>query len=392
MAAVVVAAALSARAGDQVTSSPAKQAVEIAAIYFPGFHRDDHMDKWLGKGFTEWKLLMEAKPLFPGHRHLQPEWGAFDEADPVWMEKQIELAAAQGIGVFVFDWYWYDGVKILHRPLEEGFLKARNRSKLKYALMWANHDWRNCFPAPRDNKQTVWLPSRATPADFERHIAHCIATHFNQPNYWRVDGGLYFSIFDAETFVRQLGGADKARTVVDAARRQVEAAGLGKLHLAAFTGSPAAAATLRDAGFDSLTAYNVTASGKARLPDRPLDEYADLVARHESFWKEMDSGVLPFAPIVTVGWDTTPRWAKDCPWPPANLGYPYSPVVVHNTPERFGDLCRKARRHVESARLRPPMILINAWNEWTEGSALLPERVYKTRFLEEARKALGTGR
>lgn len=60
---------------------------------------------------------------------------------------------------------------------------------------------------------------------------------------------------------------------------------------------------------------------------------------------------------------------------------------MNNTPELFSELCRNAKRHVQSSKLRPPMILLNAWNEWTEGSALLPEREYKTRFLEEAQKA-----
>jgi hypothetical protein len=30
--------------------SSASPAPEIAALYFPGFHRDDHYDKWLGEG------------------------------------------------------------------------------------------------------------------------------------------------------------------------------------------------------------------------------------------------------------------------------------------------------------------------------------------------------
>jgi hypothetical protein len=69
-------------------------------------------------------------------------------------------------------------------------------------------------------------------------------------------------------------------------------------------------------------------------------------------------------------------------------GYPYTPIVVNNTPERFGELVGKALAQVESAQLRPPAILINAWNEWTEGSVLLPDVQYKTRYLEELKKAL----
>ena len=358
---------------------------EIAAIYFPGFHRDDHYDAWFGEGWNEWKLVLDAKPRFPGQRFFLPEWGPFDEADPKWMEKQIALAAGHGVDVFLFDWYWYSGVKILHRPLEEGFLQAGKRQQLKYALMWANHDWNNVFPAPLPNKQTLWLPSRITPADFDRVMTHCIALHFRQPNYWRVDGGLYFSVFRADAFVRQLGGVEKARAVVDRARQQIAAAGLGQLHLAAFARPGADARNLRAAGFDSLTSYTLGDGGKARLPQQPTVNYADLIGRHEAFWKQMDAGVLPYAPIVSVGWDTTTRWAKDAPWPPPNAGYPYSSVVVGNTPELFGEVCRQARRHCQSSRLPPPAILVNAWNEWTEGSVLLPDRHYKTRFLEQLR-------
>ena len=249
------AAALGAGLGSALGSAPAAGPRDgdppIAAIYFPGFHRDDHYDSWFGEGWNEWKLTLGAKPRFPGQRFFLPDWGPFDEADPRWMERQIALAAEHSVDVFVFDWYWYSGVQILHRPLEEGFLKARNRQKIKYALMWANHDWRNCLPAPLDNKQTVWLPSRVTPADFERVMAHCIGLHFRQPNYWRVEGGLYFSIFRAEAFVRQLGGVEKARSVVDRARKQIAAAGLGSLHLGAFAFTPAGLTDLRAAGFDN---------------------------------------------------------------------------------------------------------------------------------------------
>jgi len=98
---------------------------------------------------------------------------------------------------------------------------------------------------------------------------------------------------------------------------------------------------------------------------------------------------LPYAPVVTVGWDATPRWAKDCPWPPPPLGYPYTRVVLNNTPELLGELCRRAKRQVESSRLPPPMILLNAWNEWTEGSALLPSTAHGARHLEAVNSVFG---
>ena len=369
-------------------SKPAAQ-LDVAAIYFPGYHRDMHYDAWFGEGWNEWKLLAEAPTRFPGQHLFKPEWGAFDEADPKMMERQVALAAEHGVNVFIFDWYWYSGVKILYQPLEEGLFKAGNRERIKFALMWANHTWNDYFPVPLDRAMHQLLPIRHSPEDFTRVMEYCARTYFQQPNYWRVNGGLYFSIFDSGAFVQQLGGPEKTKEVLMAARRQVEAARLGQMHFAAFCGDPGEIPRLRDAGFDSTTCYNLTASGKAHFPDQPLDEYTDVMARSAAFWREMDTGVLPHMPTVTVGWDPSPRWVKNAPWPPpGERGYPYTTLVINNTPERFGELVAQAVKQVKAARLRPPGILINAWNEWTEGSVLLPDVKYKTQFLEKLKGAL----
>jgi hypothetical protein len=363
------------------------QKPEVAAIYFPGFHQDDHYDSWFGEGWNEWQLLAKAPPRFPGHRFLKPRWGHFDEADPRWMARQITLACDYGVNVFVFDWYWYSGVKILHRPLEEGFLKATNSTRLKFALMWANHDWRNYFPVPKDEQPPMLLPSRTSPGDFARIMNYCSTNYFRRSNYWRVNGGLYFGVFEPDKLVQQLGGPGAAKGVFDAARQAARRAGLGELHFAGFAGAPESAAPLREAGFDSLTTYNVTASGRAALPDRPLDLYTDVVERHVEFWKSMDTGLLPYLPVLTVGWDPSPRWAADAPFPPTRGDYPYGTLVVSNSPAEFGRMVRLAQKHVQQARVRPPAILINAWNEWTEGSALLPEATDGTRYLEALKQA-----
>jgi len=36
---------------------------------------------------------------------------------------------------------------LFNEQLENGFLKARNRSRLKFAIMWADDDLSNFFPA-----------------------------------------------------------------------------------------------------------------------------------------------------------------------------------------------------------------------------------------------------
>jgi hypothetical protein len=142
---------------------------------------------------------------------------------------------------------------------------------------------------------------------------------------------------------------------------------------------------LQEAGFDSVTTYNHRQ--RQGFTGTTSDRYSDLVENHTTVWKTLDNGVLPYMPIVTVGWDPTPRWTKDAPFPPTRAAYPYGSIVVSNTPAEFGRLCALARQHYARARLRPPGILVNAWNEWTEGSVLLPEQRYGTGFLDALKKA-----
>ncbi len=90
-----------------------------------------------------------------------------------------------------------------------------------------------------------------------------------------------------------------------------------------------------------------------------------------------------------MGWDVTPRCQPDVPFPFAKPNYPYGHVVVGNTPERFGRLAKAARDFVAGDPKHPPAVFVNAWNEWTEGSYLLPEEKYGTAYLKALKEALG---
>jgi hypothetical protein len=43
-----------------------------------------------------------------------------------------------------------------------------------------------------------------------------------------------------------------------------------------------------------------------------------------------------------------------------------------NTPAGFDALLSKAKEYADKHPEQPPLITINAWNEWVEGSYLLP--------------------
>ena len=67
---------------------------EVAVYYFPNYHPDSINARWHGKGWSEWDVVKAAKPRFKGHEQPKvPSWGYFNEADPKWAAKEIDLAA-----------------------------------------------------------------------------------------------------------------------------------------------------------------------------------------------------------------------------------------------------------------------------------------------------------
>ncbi|MDX1683001.1 MAG: glycoside hydrolase family 99-like domain-containing protein, partial [Phycisphaeraceae bacterium] len=179
----------------------------VAVINYPGFHPTPFMEAWHGFGWSEWELTCNAEPRFEGHRQpLEPAWGVYDESDPQWAAKETAAAADHGIDVWIYDWYWYSGVEIWNEALNDGFLKAENRERMKFGVMWANHTWNDCHPAPAGKPLTPLLPSRHSPEDLDRVVDYWAERYFSQPNYWRIDGHPWCGIFHYSFFSQNLGG------------------------------------------------------------------------------------------------------------------------------------------------------------------------------------------
>jgi hypothetical protein len=67
--------------------------------------------------------------------------------------------------------------------------------------------------------------------------------------------------------------------------------------------------------------------------------------------------------------------------------YPFTPVIVNNTPQAFEDALRSAKQFAME-RLPPGqrIVTINSWNEWTEGSHLEPDTANGSAYLDAVRR------
>ena len=363
------------------TAQPKKD-VEVVAVYYPHWHKYPKGTEWFGSAWDigEWGFVKSARPRFPGHKQpLVPYPGYLDGANPKDVETEIALAANAGIDVFLWDYYWYGGQITQEEALEQGFLRAKNRNRMKFALMWCYHERRDQFRPELGPKRRDLMTLDHTPEEFLGLIDYSIAHYFNQPEYWRKDGRLFFSIFWVEHLWKTWGeDTAKVRAAMDEARRRVRAAGLGELHLNAQNLRPKQVPLAVEMGFDSVTDYgfgvgNVANYGKRYAAGERLFGYEEIDGVLQKHWKEMGETALPYIPIVPTGWDSTPRCRLDAPFPwPKTAQYPYCATYTNNTPDLFEQYLRDAKAHVLADPKKPGAVYINAWNEYTEGCYLLP--------------------
>jgi hypothetical protein len=359
---------------------------DIAAFVWPSYHPDDRAKIFWPDGIGEWQTVMSNKPKFEGHEQPRyPLWGYINEADPYVAEMEISAAADHGVNVFIFDWYWYDGMPFLEGQLNDGYLKARNHDRVKFYLMWANHtvtmtwDKRN---AGKPNDAFIWR-GEVDRDEFEIICHRVIGKYFSHPSYYKVDGKPSFMIYDLNKLIQGLGGIEETKDALDWFRKETRKAGHKGLDLQLTLRQSGRNVTgidgdnlgtqpevIRELGFDGVTHYQFVHFVNI---DRDYNEIMEDVVEE---WNTLDDQYnIPYYAHVSIGWDNNPRFKMFRPG-----------IVKNNTPENFEQALRRARAYADNHTGQAPLITINSWNEWTETSYLMPCTMFGYGYLEAVRK------
>lgn len=387
---LLLASALLVLWGRSVPTLAAKK-YDVAAYLYPAYVSDDpRLRPFWPMGIGEWETVMTMQQRNPGHYwNRTPVWGYINEADPAVMEMEIEQATSHGVNVFIFDWYWFDGRPFMETTLTNGFLKARNRDKMKFYLMWANHDVVNTWDTrisrlPENN--VIWQGAVGR-QEFEKVCRRNIELFFSQPEYYKIDGKPVFMIYDVKNFIDGLGGMKEAADAVKWFKNEVKKAGFPGLDLQFTMWAP----NLNYSGFDAgktdkpqdafITRLGFTSSSHYQFVHftNVDDGYNQIMERVRREWANIDNTFsIPYYPHVSIGWDNSPRITK-------------SAVVRDNTPENFAKALRDARDYADNHPDQAPLITINSWNEWTETSYLQPDNINGYGYLDAVKKVFVDG-
>jgi hypothetical protein len=378
---------------ETVMANDLQERIQVASYYFGNYHPNDARNqKQKGQGWSEWELVKAARPRFAGHEQPKvPLWGYTDESDPQAMAQKIDAAANHGIDAFIFDWYFYDDGLFLDRSIDEGFLKAPNNARLKFALMWANHNWTDIHPYHHGKPAALLYPGKVTPQTFNKIGDHVIKDYFLHPSYWKIEGKPYFSFYDLTKLLESFGSVAETRRALDNFRNKATAAGLPGLHLNAVVwgqtilpgeetvADPAQLVT--DLGFDSVTSY--VWIHHVGLPQQQTD-YNEVRDDYFLYWDKAETTFkVPYFPNVTMGWDSSPRADQTQEF--GHFGYPFMNTIGGNTPQRFREALEFTKQRLQNRENGPRILNINCWNEWTEGSYLEPDTVNGYGYLEAIR-------
>lgn len=367
-----------------------EQRLKTIALHLPQFHPIPENDEWWGKGFTEWTNVVKGKPRFKGHYqpHLPKDLGFYDLRLPETREAQAELAKEYGIYGFCYYHYWFNGRRILERPVDE--ILETGKPDFPFMLCWANENWSRNWDGGFNK---ILLEQKYSKEDFVNHARHLVR-YFEDPRYIRIDGKPVFAIYKDSI-------GDNLENFIDAFREELLAHSID-VFLCRFERRIGTNENLEkafnvfDAGIEfqpltrqlsKLEPYKSFASILKSLPipfirkvlidlikTDTLYSYRDVIENDLKFDFQQDRPVFPG---VCPGWDNSPRRPKGS-----------ALIIEGSTPDLFKYWTLKKINRTNWDLLPDRFIFVNAWNEWAEGNHLEPCERWGTQYLSALQQAI----
>jgi glycosyltransferase involved in cell wall biosynthesis len=341
----------------------------LLAFYLPQFHAVPENDAFWGAGFTEWRQLPRGISRFPGHYQprIPRDLGFYDLRDVEVIRRQCEMAKAAGIGGFGFYYYWFNGKRVLHEPLD-GFLNSD--IEMPFALIWANENWTRAWDG---SDSEVLLRNDYRESDEDALLAD-FSRHFSDRRYIRIDGRPLFVIYNP-------------RSIPDApaaiARWRLKFATQHGVHPLFFMAQTFAEIDPRPYGFDGAIEFpphklSNAYPGRA-MPDAYSAAFKGRVIDYGDFATASLQEAPPDYPLIKT---IVPGWDNDARRPNRGL------TLEHVTPQKYQTWLRELiRRAVERPTFGAPIVAINAWNEWAECAYLEPDVHFGGAFLNATARA-----
>ena len=364
----------------ELTQDPYERKQEdckVIAYYLTQFHPDPHNEDWWGKGVTEWNNVCRAVPQYIGHYQprLPGELGFYDLRIKENMKRQIELAQMYGVYGFSFYYYWFDGERLLERPLE--MFLASPEMDFPFSICWANENWTRRYDG---TNMDILMEQPKTLASY-RNVIHDMSRFLSDSRYIEVDGKKMITVYRPSLM-------PETKSVLSYWRKYCRTHGIGELYIIAVKENMVDVNWL-DEGFDAVSEFHPgTLYTNCQKINQEIEflrkdfggevfSYTDIVQNQKYFkydYPKLYRAVMPM-------WDNTAR--RD------NKGM----IFEGSTPELYKRWMKDViQAGAKRDDLEDNIIFINAWNEWGEGAYLEPDKRYGYAYLQATKEAVEESR
>lgn len=364
---------------------------KIVAFYFPQFHEIPENNEWWGKGFTDWSLVKESKPLFKDHHQprIPIDEDYYNPCDKETLLKQSELAKKYGIDGFMFYHYWFDGKLYLEKPMEV-FLSNPDID-ISFCVTWANESWTRSWVG----KPEVFLQKQNHSTDkniWEKHFNYLLP-FLKDSRAIRIENKPVFLIYQPFlinnskamiAFWNELALQNGLEGLYFIAIKNHDYQSLDFLssYNAIMKFQPREAYSSKD-----FKEYNVSARFQIlrKLPQiihLYLNKLNQKISKHKIFdskkiWdiiiknsyiNEFKGYKLKIFESAFFEWDNTPRYKKS------------AKIFTGLSNDDMKKNLKKLMK--EAAKNNSPYVFFNAWNEWSESAYLEPDKKNGYKHLE----------
>ncbi len=329
---------------------------QIGVYYFPGW-KDEQVGAPASQPWERIKAFPERIPAL----------GWYDEGSDHVMWNHIEWMQSYGIDFVVFDWYFGREKQVMLEHALAAYMRAPNRTKLKFSILWANHNG---------------MPKSIN--DWHKMVRYWVRYYFPRPEFLLNDGHPVVFVFSAEKLRKQAESfGTTTKKLIDDAQVLAREEGLPGIYFVAGTGAylPMIENYAKDAGYSAFSAYNYH-QGPVAPYNTPSHSFAELDKGYQAHWQRFAAeGSLPLIVPMTSGWDMRPWGGSKDPFHDNSL----------STPSEF-------RKHLSAAKmfmnanpnLTQQMGVICCWNEFGEGSFIEPTMLMGTSYLEQVENIFGS--
>ena len=383
--------------------------MKVIALYLPQYHEIEENNEWWGKGYTEWTSLKRGQVYIEGQ--YQPREplndNYYDLNDINIMKWQVDLAKEKGIYGFCFYHYWFNGKLLLQKPVEQ-FLE-HTEIGFPYYLCWANEKWTTVWEG-ETNPRVLIEQNYNDKADIDKHFYYFLQ-FFKDERYMKVNNRPILSIYNPIAIPPKM-----LRYTINRWNKLAVENGFGGIsfiYLCAETMcymnqglkdlfdygveyQPSLVEHLEDDVKKEFRRYKIsylTQTIKSVIPfaskflshnNRRVDQIEQAsgvkyVRNYDQDWNAIlnihHDDYSKYVPGAFTDWDNTPRRARN------------GKVILGASPDKFE---RYFEKLVIRARdiYKQDTIVIFAWNEWSEGGYLEPDKKWGTGYLDAIKRVL----